>query len=66
MVKTATHTASAVAVIEPVSGNCFHCDKPVGPDDFCYGCGKHVCMKCNVNRALMGPHRHGAHLTAAE
>ena len=55
---------SNAAMDEAKSGPCFHCHKPTGPDDYCYGCGKNVCQKCHVNNALQGIHRPSAHLIA--
>lgn len=39
-----------------VSGRCAFCRRKCGESDFCYGCRRHVCEKCNVNYELMGFH----------
>jgi hypothetical protein len=33
---------------------CHFCSRPVTEDEFCFGCGVHICSVCDVNINLMG------------
>ena len=42
---------------------CVNCSSSVGPDDYCYGCKRHVCNKCSTNVMLQMNHNVEDHWT---
>lgn len=47
----------------PKTGKCFNCDKDCTQENFCFGCRKFICEKCDVSCGGYGfGHRPEVHL----
>lgn len=60
----ATMAPPARDLKDPGQGPCKFCQKPVGPEMFCFGCKTHICDGCDVNPDMpWGQHAPELHRT---